>query len=228
MKRLPPIAPGEYYHVYNRGAFKQALFRDNRDYARFLFYMLYSQSPVPFKNIGRLLGSFSTSDGFAVPVEETDTVITNRLVELTAFCLMPNHYHFLVKEIEEGGVAYYMQRIGNGYTKYFNTKYETSGRIFQSVYRARHVADNNYLLYLSAYIHRNPCELKAWKGKEFEYPWSSLQDFTEANRWGGLLMSDIVADQFETTPNSNYRDFVETCRAKTFEEEIAGLMNISR
>ncbi len=187
---------------------------------RFLFYILYGQSPIPFKNINRSVKKFSSQEGFLVDTENTNDVILNRTTELTAFCLMPNHFHLIVKETIEGGIANYLQRIGDGYTKYFNTKYEGSGRIFQGAYQAKHIPDNNYLLYLSAYIHRNPRELKAWKSKEFEYPWSSLQDFTEANRWGGLLMSDIIADQFENTPNSNYKDFVKTSTAKILEDEL--------
>jgi len=166
---------------------------------------------------------FTAKEGFATSIEEINDIVLNRFVELTAFCLMPNHYHLVVKEKEEGGIAKYMQRVGTGYTKYFDTKYAGSGRIFEGPYRLKHIPDNNYLLYLSAYIHRNPRELKAWKGKEFEYPWSSLQDFTEANRWGGLLMSDIVADQFETTPESNYKDFVKTSTAKILEEELGSI-----
>lgn len=103
---------------------------------------------------------------------------------------------------------------------YFNQRYQKTGSVFQGTFRSKHIPDNNYLLYLSAYIHRNPRELRAWKNKEFEYPWSSLQDFTEANRWGGLLMSDIIADQFENTPNSNYKDFVKTSTAKILEDEL--------
>ncbi|MEK7613251.1 MAG: transposase [Patescibacteria group bacterium] len=222
--RFLKTSPGEYYHIYNRGAFKQNLFKDSRDYARFLFYILYGQSPVLFNHVTRLVKTFNASEGFAVPPAETNDVIQNRGVELTAFCVMPNHYHLVVKEIQEGGIAYYLQRIGTGYTKYFNTKYETSGRIFESAYKARHVGDNNYLLYLSTYIHRNPRELKQWKDKEFHYPWSSLQDFTEGNRWGGLLMSDIIADQFDTTSNSNYKDFVKTSTAKILKKELGELL----
>jgi len=225
MKREPSITSGEYYHIYNRGAFKQTLFRDRNDHTRFLFYVLYSQSPISFGHITRAVKTFSPHDGFMVAAEETSDIILNRYVELTAFCLMPNHYHLIIKELYAGGIAAYMQRLGNGYTKYFNTRYETTGSIFQGAYQARHIADNNYLLYLSAYIHRNPRELKRWRGKEFGYPWSSLQDFTEANRWGGLLMSDIIADQFETTPNSNYKDFVKTSSAKILGEELGSVQS---
>ena len=222
--RKTPLVADEYYHIYNRGAFKQTLFKDKNDYIRFLFYVLYTQSPIPFKNISRITESFSEVDGFSIAIEEASDIQLNRFVELTAFCLMPNHFHLLVKQTVDNGIAQYMQRVGDGYTKYFNTKYDTSGRIFQGPFQAKHVIDNHQLLYLSAYIHRNPRELTQWKGKEFQYPWSSLQDFTEGNRWGGLLMSDIIADQFEMQPSSNYRDFVETSTAKVFEEEL-GLLD---
>lgn len=216
--------PGEYFYVYNRGAFNQNIFKEHADWKRFLFSVLYSQSPTQMKNIQRHVKTFSASEGFEVSGEDTESVLENRFVELTAFCLMPNHFHLLIKETEENGIPHYMQRIANGYTKYFNTKYGTNGRIFQGPYQIVHVKNSHQLLYLSAYIHQKPRELKAWKGKEFEYPWSSLQDLTEANRWGGLLEADIIAEQFEAEPDSNYADFVRTSRAKDFEKEIPELI----
>lgn len=215
------IAPGEYYHVFNRGAHRQAIFKDKRDWQRFLFGVIYLQSALPFKNISRTIKSFSTDDGFSVSDEQIETILKERFVELAAFCLMPNHFHLLVREVEEGGIGKYMQRVCDGYTKYFNTKYETSGHVFQGRYKAVHVKDDQQLLHLSAYIHRNPRELSAWKGREFEYPWSSLQDLTSANRWGGLIMPDIIVGQFDNTRNSNYADFVKTSPAKLLESEIS-------
>ncbi len=224
MRKVSP-APDEYYHLFNRGAFKHDLFENQADYIRFLFYILYSQSPVAFVNTSRIVHTFNQEQGFAVSEEETADILKNRFVELVAFCIMPNHFHLLVKEIEEGGIANYMQRIGIGYTKYFNTKREINGRIFQGVYGAVHINDDTQLLYTSAYIHRNPRELRAWKGREFEYPWSSLQDFTEANRWGGLLMSDIIAGQFDASSNSNYKDFIKTSTAKMVAAEVELVMS---
>lgn len=136
---------------------------------------------------------------------------------------MPNHYHLLVRELVDGGIASYMQRLGTAYTKYFQTKYQVTGHVFENRYRAKLVADNEYLTHLSAYIHRNPRELKAWKGREVEYPWSSYQDYVTANRWGGLLAQEIILDQFEGTPRSNYADFVRTSPAKLDEFEKSAL-----
>jgi hypothetical protein len=183
------------------------------------------QSDKEFKNISRIIPQYSPEFGFAVDTDVVDDILSTRFVELVSFCIMPNHFHLLVKEGRENGIATYMQRVLGGYTRFFNTKYESSGHLFQGPYKAVHVKDNNQLLYLSAYIHRNPRELRDWKGREFEYPWSSLQDFTTANRWGGLIVPDIITGQFETTKNSNYADFVRTSTAKLLEEELVDFPN---
>lgn len=171
-----------------------------------------------------MVDHFTPEAGFLLDAAVLENILKNRYVELVEFCLMPNHYHLIVREVKEGGIATYMQRVADGYTKYFNTKHQQSGYVFQGPYGAVHVKDDRQLTYLSAYIHRNPRELREWKDKEFEYPWSSLQDYTKANRWGGLIVPDIIAGQFDATSKSNYADFVRTSTAKTFEEELMGVI----
>ena len=208
------IALGEYYHIYNRGAHRHALFKDTRDWVRFLFGIMYYQSPTTFDNVWRLIDSFSTVEGFAVSDEDFENVIAGRGVELVAFCIMTNHYHLIVRELAEGGIARYMHRVQGGYTMYANTKYQTKGHVFENRYKSKHVPDNTYLTHLSAYIHKNPSELSKWNTRYADYPWSSLQDYTKENRWGGLLAPEVILDQFEGTKASNYADFVKTSLAK--------------
>lgn len=214
------IAPGEYYHVYNRGAHKQGVFRERRDWLRFLFGVVYYQSPTQFTNTGRIAQTYDELLGFSVSDEDFDSVLSGRTVELVAFCLMGNHFHLILRELHAGGIARYMQRVELAHTKYFNAKYQTSGHVFQGRYQARNIPDNEYLMHLSAYIHRNPRELKAWKGREAEYPWSSYQDYVKENRWGGLLAQEIILDQFAGTKESNYADFIKTSPAKGLELEV--------
>jgi len=214
--------PNEYYHIFNRGAHKQPIFLEKGDWQRFLFIILHSQSHEMFKNISRIAARFSPDAGFPLESGVLENILKNRYVELVEFCLMPNHYHLILREVKEGGIATYMQRIAGGYTKYFNAKYQRSGYVFQGAYKAVHVKDDRQLTYLSAYIHRNPRELRAWKNKEFDYPWSSLQDYTKANRWGGLIVPDIIAGQFDANKDSNYADFVRTSTAKILNEELGG------
>lgn len=218
MTHMRAVALGEYYHIYNRGAFKTGIVRDRTDFIRLLFCVLYYQSPAMFTNISRITHEFNSSTGFPVSDVDFEAVVQGRRVELVAFCIMGNHFHLIVRELTEGGISRYMQRVEVAYTKYFHTKYEGSGHVFQGRYNAKHIEDNEYLTHLSAYIHRNPRELKAWKGREAEYPWSSYQDYVKENRWGGLLAQEIILDQFEGTKQSNYADFVKTSPAKGFDE----------
>ena len=104
-----------------------------------------------------------------------------------------------------------MQRVLNGYTKYYNAKYEKSGHLFQGPYQAIHVSSDPQLLHLSAYIHKNPTK---WKN----YRWSSYSDIVDESRWGDLLKPEIIRDQFKT--KVLYQRFVETSLAKKLEEEL--------
>lgn len=209
------IAPGEYYHIFNRGVNKQLIFHETTDWARFLFLILHFQSPVIFQNIGRPTKEFVKHSVFNI---NSDEIIKKRYVELTAFCLMPNHFHLIVKEVKEGGISQYMQRVLNSYTKYFNTKYKKSGHLFQGPYKAVHVENNEQLLYLSAYIHRNPREFTNWSGKEEKYQWSSYQDLVKQNRFEKLINSDIITDQFKN--KNDYNNFVKTSGAKILKQDL--------
>ncbi len=206
------IAPGEYYHIYNRGVNKQKIFHDHRDWSRFLFLILYFQSVETLGHIQRLFEEFLKSNGqHSVLTKVAQDIKKKRNVELVAFCLMPNHFHLILKEVEEGGIARYMQRVLNAYTKYYNTKHEKSGHLFQGPYQAVHIEDNQQLLHLSAYIHKNP---ENWRS----YMWSSYSDMIIKNRWGELLREEIVLGQFKNS--QQYKKFVETSPAKKIEEGI--------
>lgn len=219
--RILRIAPGEHYHIFNRAINKQTIFHNFNDYVRFLFLIIYIQSPVKVLHISRIvkdLEKYCTGQSRALATGYEEKIIKKRVVELVSFCIMPNHFHLMVKELEEGGMADYMQRVLTAYSKYYNTKYEKSGHVFQGPYRAVHVEDNEQLLHLSAYIHRNPRELSEWFRKEDKYPWSSYKDCIEKNRWGELLRPDILMGEFKD--RKDYDKFVKTSKAKIFEEEF--------
>ncbi len=206
------ITPGEYYHIYNRENKRQPIFFDDRDRIRFLFLILYFQSPVKIYNISRHVSWYIKHRVFGI--KKTQEIIHSRHVELVEFVLMPNHFHLIIKELTGRGASLYMQKVLNAYTKYFNAKYKTSGHLFQGPYQAVHVADNTQLLHLSAYIHKNPKKIEKWSGKLDQYPWSSYQDFIYKNRFGELLKPNIILDQFKSI--SDYVEFIKTSPAKEF------------
>lgn len=203
---------GEYYHLYNRGINKQIIFHDRGDYVRFLFLLIYFQSPERFLNISKFVIFYLQKSFFKINSDSLEKIIRSRFVELVVFCIMPNHFHLIIKELKLDGVPSYMHRVLGGYSKYYNQKYKKSGHLFQNAYQMVHVENNTQLLYLSAYIHRNPRKLNDWKGKESLYEWSSYQDYVNISRFGLLLVQTIILDQFES--KEKYRHFLESSPAK--------------
>jgi len=155
MGRNLTFAPGEFYHIYNRGTEKRKIFLSARDHERFLslLYLANGEERVDMKRQGRTLSELMLQDK------------GKKLVEVCAYCLMPNHFHLILKEIDEGGISKFMQKIITGYTMYFNKNYERSGALFQGKFKSEHAKNDRYLKYLIAYLHLNPIKLfdSNWK-----------------------------------------------------------------
>ena len=101
-------------------------------------------------------------------------------VQIFAYCLMTNHIHLLLKEVdEELGLTF--QRLGAGFVGWYNRKYDRLGHLFQSRYGSEAVETDAYLLMVMRYIHQNP--VKAGLARSVaEYPWSSIHEFAEKSR----------------------------------------------
>lgn len=211
------IVPNEHYHIYNRGTNKQDIFLDTRDWVRFLFLIIYFQSSSHIYNIGFYVSNFIKNSVFNISERKLKEITEKRAVKLINFCLMPNHFHLTVRETQKGGIPKYMEKVQKAYTKYFNAKYKRSGHLFQGPYKIVYEGTEEQMLYLSAYIHRNPRELKEWKNKEDKYPWSSFQDYLGKNRWGILLETDDITKKFPTT--REYFAFVNASGAKQEKTE---------
>ena len=137
----------EYYHLYNRGAHKAPIFIDNEDYRRFI-QLLYVVNDT-LKNKRRCdLRRIRPSDMFTY---ERDTSIN-----IIAYCLMPNHFHIVLKGETENGVHHFVHRLCTAYAMYYNKKYDHSGTIFQGSCKSKYVDTDDYLRYLIQYIHLNP------------------------------------------------------------------------
>lgn len=203
---------GEHYHIFNRGISKNIIFLDEADYIRMLFSILFFQHKDSIQNLHRSLDNFSYKSLPSSLDKLAQEVINNRMVELVAFALMPNHFHIIAHELKEGGISHYLQRIEIAYTKYFNTKYKHSGYLFQGPFQSVHIEDNEQLLHLSAYVHLNHREIGEWKNKENIYPWSSYRDILGQNRWGDLLKYQIITEQFSN--GQEYQNFVVTSGVK--------------
>lgn len=164
-ERIVPFAPDEYYHVYNRGNSKQQIFKDQTDYTRFMQLLHLSNGTKSFKI--RELGKQNPY--------EIDT--GTRLVAIGAYCLMPNHYHILLKPLTDMGVSQFMKKVGTGYAMYFNKKHDRSGSLFEGKFKSQHADSDEYLRYLYAYIHLNPVSIVQhdWKEKGVSNPKSAFE-----------------------------------------------------
>jgi len=210
MIRNDILAEDEHYHILGRGNQKQVLYKNQSDYIRFMFLLLYFQSPESFTQIGRHVSFFKKKQDYKVSEEKKKLILSNRFVELVNFCIMPNHYHLTIYNKTDKGVSKYMQKVLNAYAKYFNTKYKQVGHVFQGPYKAVHIGDDTQLQYLSTYIHKNPKEIKGVDYKK--YNWSSYQDYVSENRWGSLLKHEIITESFDS--KDDYKSFVKDSLAK--------------
>lgn len=169
--RKIPIVAGEIYHVFNRSVAKQPIFLYDRDYQRAIevikFYR-HKDLPLRFSHYNRL--PLEQKGKIGNLIEESPIVI-----EILAFCLMPNHLHFLLKSLTEDGIIKFMSNLQNSYAKYFNIKHERTGTLFQPMFKAVRIESDGQLIHVCRYIHLNPVTaylVKTIEGLE-NYPWSS-------------------------------------------------------
>jgi len=209
MNRKSTFSLGEYYHIYNRGVEKRSIFEERCDRERFLtsLYFLNSSKPVVLRSVKNK--KFSEVDR------------GENIIALGAYCLMPNHFHLLVKEIKEGGISCFMEKLGTGYVQYFNKRYDRVGPLFQGTFKAEHVSHDEYLKYLFAYIHLNPVKLIDPKWKESDirdqarakrylqsYRYSSYLDHTGVKREEGLILRNDEFPKYFLS-NQEFEDFLE-------------------
>lgn len=143
------FSENEFYHLYNRGVDKRNIFSDKKDIDRFLESMASFNALEPIGSIFE--NHFKDKSKNA----KSNTNKKEKLVNFIAYCLNPNHYHFILEQLTERGIEKFMHRIGTGYTKYFNTRYKRSGSLFQGRFKAVHINSNEQLLHLSAYVNLN-------------------------------------------------------------------------
>jgi REP element-mobilizing transposase RayT len=137
--RKHQIAVGEHYHCFNRGVEKRNIFCDQQDYVYFL----------------KSLRAYNTEETMGKLRLYENKASKNPPVTILSYCLLPNHYHLLLRSNLNNGVAKYLQRVSGGYTLYFNNKYNRSGSLFQGTYKSTHIETDQDLRQLLAYVNFN-------------------------------------------------------------------------
>lgn len=194
------LAKKEFYHIYNRGADKRKTFIYKSDYQRFV------DGLAVFNDEENLNGC-----RFEVRLNNLET--TEKLVNVVAYCLMPNHFHLLLEQCADDGVTRFIQKMVTSYTMYFNKSHERTGVLFQGIFKRSHIKTNPRLVELSKYIHSNPIKIfnhsdvNNTGDQLLKYPWSSLSDYAGLRTDSKILSNQtIILDQFDS-PKS-YVDYV--------------------
>ena len=205
MATRAPCITDEWYHCFNRGTDKRNVFLDRYDYERFqmLLYTGNSSSPAWISSKWRPNLADVLTDSSLMPDEP--------LVEIGAYALMPNHPHIVLKQLQDNGIARFMQKVFTGYTMYFNLKYQRNGSLFAGTYKAKHVADDDYFKRVVAYVLMNPAELFESQWKEgvanltnleerlLNYRFSSLPDFYGISRLENKIVRKLD-EYYDTIP----------------------------
>ena len=182
------FAIGEHYHIYNRGVDKRITFTDEYDIRRFF------QSMVEFNTV-KPIGSLYENSFLQLGGETPK--LGEKLVNIIAYCLNPNHFHLILEQLVEGGISEFMKRLGGGYTGYFNKKYARSGSLFQGVFKDVHIDTNEYLLHVSSYVNLNDrVHQLGGETPKLVRSMSSWGEYTD-KRIKGICEKDIILGQFE-------------------------------
>ena len=219
MLRKDAFAPGEYYHIYNRGIDKRVIFKSFSDYKRFMM-LLYVANNQESIRLDDLLNQNKNNKTY----QEIFSMKHDKLlVSIGAWCLMPNHFHVLVKEEVEGGITKFMKKLGTAYSMYFNIKYQRTGSLFGGVFKSKHITKDLYLKYLFGYISLNSLDIqfpewerlidkqnsRFWREFLQKYTYSSFQDYIGINRCEGSIINlKAFPEYFSTT--DDFEDFIKS------------------
>src|SRR3989344_9373822 len=211
------FAPDNYYHIYNRGNGKQNIFCDEQDYFNFLKRL----NIVLGKETRAPLVDANTKSQGAPLLSLKLSPLPKEAFSILSYCLMPNHFHFLIRQNSVISISKLMSKISTSYSMYFNRKYNHVGHVFQDRFKAVVIDSDSYLGWLSAYIHQNPKVAGLVKNLR-DYIWSSYPDYIGI-RNRVLCDKKIILEKFENN-TKDYRNFVDDSydliKEKKSSEEI--------
>lgn len=202
--RKQKLVSDNIYHVYNRGVEKRIIYKDSRDYMRFIKGLVVFNDIKPVDDFNYIFRKILNK-----------SYHRESIVDIVAFCLMPNHYHLLLRQRVDGGITEFMRKLGGGYVNYFNLKYKRVGTLFQGKFKSVLISNDSQFLYIPHYIHLNPLDLifPDWREKKKvnkkqainflnNYEWSSYRDYIGESNFDLVLNKDLIYEHFD---KENYK-----------------------
>lgn len=198
----------EIYHVFNRGVDKRKIFLDDQDRFRFVHDLFEFNDQNPLSNtsyyFSKNKNKLSSSQD-----DKLERKPRKLLVNLYAFCLMPNHYHLLLSARVDNGVPRFMKKLNMGYARYFNERYERKGTLFEGRYKSVLIKHEAHFIHLPYYIHLNPLDLvfPEWRNGKLKkyreamrflenYRWSSHLDYLGIKNFPSVTQRDFLLEFF--------------------------------
>jgi REP element-mobilizing transposase RayT len=179
-----------YYHVYNRGAGGQTIFRDAQDKHKFLSLLARYVTPKDQR-------------------QDSERQYPEYDIEVIAYCVMSNHFHLLAYQLDDrDDLSGLMRSVSTAYSMYYNKKYRQHGHVFQSIFKASHITSEPYLLHITRYIHMNPRTY-------LTYRWSSLKAYL-----GDDYDSWLKPERIMTMMPDEYSRFLSEYEGRKAELEI--------
>lgn len=197
------FANGEIYHVFNHSVESRPIFLIRKDYLRAVEAIEFYQ----YSNLPTKLSKFRVLNKTDKQLLEKGIKSNNKkLVKLLAYCLMPNHIHFLLQQVKDNGVSKFMSNFTNSYTRYFNLRNTRKGHLFQDVFKAVRIETDEQLLHISRYIHLNPVVSYVINEKNIDkYEWFSYPEYLGLAPQE-ICDKDLVLSQFPSV--KKYQEFV--------------------
>lgn len=196
------LRDGEIYHVFNRGIDRRSTFTDKKEFERIqklVKFYRHKDTPIRFSQVNQQ------------PQEIREKILSDlyknkRIIDILSYCIMPNHFHFLLQQTEEKGISTFISNITNAYTKYFNTKHKRAGPLFEGVFKAVHIESEEQLIHVSRYIHLNPVASSIIPKEELEnYQWSSYPEYLSRSL-AEIAQKEFILSMFKSI--KDYQEFV--------------------
>ncbi len=223
--RNVPLVKGEFFHVYNRGNSRQEIFLDDEDYERFikLLYLCNSEKRINFRDdiVDKHIDAFEFERG-------------DLIVNIGAWVLMPNHFHIYITSpkncLREKGfdnISKFMLKLCTSYSKYFNKKYNRTGKLFENKFKSVHVSDEIQAKYLFSYIHLNPIKLiqKDWMEVGIKDKQKALTFLESYKSSSYLEYLGVDRKENKILSRENFLNYFKT--GKDFKKEIFDWLKIT-
>lgn len=202
--RQIPLINGEIYHICNRGINRKPTFITLKDYKRVLLVLKYYQYKELPVRLSRLLVLQKEQQNEILNYLDKENL---RLIDIYSYCFMPNHYHFLIRQLTDNGISKFISKFQNSYTKYFNIVHKKEGPLFLDQFKAVRIESGEQLVHVSRYIHINPYTGYVVKDFDslFNYQWSSLSEFVVENT-PSICNKDFILSLFSN--EEDYKNFI--------------------